>query len=115
MTLLLGYEGTHHEKYFGQDCGEPGEGVSSCTPYSVDLVQNHQGMSVITLDQGKDLLKYGRNTLTNLILQIYNLGRTPMRSPLGVFLGLHSFYNFKMFTSRSFYLSGVKLYFEPTH
>ena len=87
MILLLGYEGTHHEKYFGQDCGEPGEGVSSCTPYSVDLVQNHQGMSVITLDQGKDLLKYGWNTLLNLILQIYNLGRTPKSRLLGVFLG----------------------------
>ena len=103
MTLLLGYEGTHHEKYFGQDCGEPGEGVSSCTPYSVDLVQNHQGMSVITLDQGKDLLEYGRNILLNLILQIYNLGRIPKSSPFGLFLGLHmSFYNFKKFTSIPF-------------
>ena len=54
--VLLGHEGPHDEKYFGQDCGEPGEGISSCTPYSVDLVQNHQGMAVITLDQGKFIL-----------------------------------------------------------
>ena len=65
--VLLGHEGPHHEKYFGQDCGEPGDGISSCTPYSVDLVQNHQGMTVITLDQGKFILYKSRDELQSCV------------------------------------------------
>ena len=47
---FLGYEGQY--LYYGQDCGEPGEGISGCTEYFTDLMKTDQGKAIITLDQG---------------------------------------------------------------